>query len=194
MALAVTIGFADFVLTVGDGDTPEVFTAPCAFNSRALNLTKNLNEIVVPDCADEAKPGWIVRDPLSVSWDIAGEGLLDEGSINTWDSWFMQTDAKNVKLSITRTGDTLVYSGKAHLQSFNRTANRGEELTYSVAISGSGALSRTPAIPVTAGASFMDAAEDTAAYMEMREARRARHAAADRPAVKHSKAKAKEPA
>jgi hypothetical protein len=196
MALAITIGFADFVLEIGDGATPtEVFTAPCAFNSRALNFTKNLNEIVVPDCDDEEKPGWIVRDPLSISWEVSGEGLLDEGSIDTWDEWFLDTAARSVRVVITKTSGTLAYGGKAHLQSFNRTATRGEELSYNVAIVGSGALQRTPALPLAMGAtSFMARAEDTAAYMERREARKARHAAAGQPEVKHSKAKTKEPA
>jgi Phage tail tube protein len=195
MALVKPIGFADFVLTLGDGATPtEVFAAPCAFSARALNLTKNLNEIVVPDCSDENKPGWIVRDPLSISWDITGEGLLDEGSIDTWDEWFLQTGSKSVKVTMTTTTGTIVYTGKGHLQTWNRTAARGEELTYSVAIAGSGVLTRTPPAVMMTGASFMDTAGDTAEYMEMREARRARHA--EPPVVKHSKTKekTKEPA
>jgi hypothetical protein len=190
-ALAVGIPFQYFFLTIGDGATPEVFTKPCAFNSRALNFTKNLNEIVVPDCNDEDAAGWIVRDPLSLSWDISGEGLLDEGSIDLWDAWFLQSETKNVRIglypSTTPTGN-LVYQGAAHLQSFNRTANRGEFVMWNCAIMGSGPLIRTPE-PAVMGASVMDSAEDTVAFMERQAARRA---SARAPEVKHSRSKAKD--
>jgi hypothetical protein len=191
MAAVKPIGFEDFVLTLGDGATPtEVFTAPCAFAARALNFTKNLNEIIVPDCTDESKPGWIHRDPLSITWDITGEGMLDEGSIDTWDEWFLQTAFKNVKVTITKSTGTIVYSGGAHLQSFNRTASVREFLMYNVAIAGTGALTRTPPTVVLAGASFMDSADDAAAFEAQRAANRARRAeAAAQPAKSGKKAK-----
>lgn len=147
MALAVPIPFSKFVVLLGDGATPtEAFSAPCAFSNRALNRTKNLNEIVVPDCDDEDEPGWVDRDPISKSWGISGDGLLDQSSVEVWDAFFEQNDSKNVKVVVTgSTGSVLVtYTGKAHLMAWNETAARGEKVQFSVEMAGDGALTITP--------------------------------------------------
>jgi len=195
MALALVVAFDGFVLTVGDGASPEVFTAPCAFSSRALNLTKNLNEIILPDCDEEAKAGWIVRDPLSMSWDVTGEGILDEGSIDIWDEWFLEsTSSRHIQITITTDTGDLVYLGRAHLQTWNRTAEAHNFLRYNVAIAGSGPLTRTPAPAGTVGSSFMDSAAETEAFMDRRERSRARRAEAKPAPAKARASKAREPA
>lgn len=145
MALAVPFPFSKFVVLIGDGATPtEVFEAPCAFQSRSLNRTKNLNEIVIPDCDDEDAAAWIDRDVVSMSWSITGDGMLDELSRPVWDFLFIDTESRNVKVVVTRsTGGTFTYAGKAHLTTWNESASRGEKVMFSVELQGDGPLTVT---------------------------------------------------
>lgn len=144
MALAKTIKFSDFVVLLGDGATPtEAFAAPCAFNNRALNRNKNLNENVIPDCDDEDEPSWIERDIVSMSWGISGDGIIDEGSVADWDDFFEQGTSKNVKVILSKSTGAVTYTGKAHLTTLNYAAGRGERLTFTVEMAGDGRLLST---------------------------------------------------
>lgn len=104
MALPTTITFGQFKLYLGDGGGSEVFVAPCSFASRALSLSKDLADTVLPDCADSDLPTWVVRDAVSKSASINGEGVMDRGSLATWRQWFEQTGGKNCRLEIAGTG------------------------------------------------------------------------------------------
>lgn len=141
MALAKTIRFSDFVVLLGDGAAPEVFTAPCAFSNRALNRTKNLNEIVIPDCSDEDLPAWIQRDVVSMSWGVSGDGVLDDAWVAKWDDFFALGTSKNIKVVMYKSaGATTTFTGAAHLTTLNFSAARGERVTFTVELAGDGEL------------------------------------------------------
>lgn len=141
MAQASVISFSKFRVLLGDGASPETFTAPCGFNSRALNRLKNLNEVVIPDCDDEDAAAWIGRDVASLSWGVTGEGVLAEESIEMWEDFFDSTASRNVRVEIELpTQAMLVKEGRAHLSTFNVAANRGEKATVNVELAGDGEL------------------------------------------------------
>lgn len=147
MTLAKTIKFSDFRVLVGDGDTPEVFSAPCAFMARAFNRNKTFQEVSIPDCTDEDLPGWVNRDPLTKSWGVTGDGMMDEGSIAMWDNWFLDAAERSVTILITKSDVTNIqYSGKGHLQTLTYQANRAERLMFSIEIVGDGPLSESPPV------------------------------------------------
>lgn len=142
MAQATAISFAKFRILLGDGGSPEVFTAPCGFNSRSWDRTKNLNEVDVPDCADEDKPADVGREVRSLDWTVSGEGLLVEESVATWEAFFASNLSRNVQLELQFPGGvgTLRKRGKAHLGKFTITGNRGDKVTAAIELSADGAL------------------------------------------------------
>lgn len=145
MAQASVISFSKFRVLLGDGASPEQFAAPCGFNTRALNRSKNLNEVTVPDCDDEDAPAWVARDIVSLTWGVTGDGVLAEESIEMWEDFFDSTSSRNVRIEIELpTQAMLVKEGRAHLSTFNTAGNRGEKVTVSVELAGDGALVIVP--------------------------------------------------
>lgn len=142
MAAATTIKFSKFRVLLGDGASPETFTAPCGFNSRSFNRSKTLNEISEPDCDDEDDPAWVGRDVVSLSWNVTGEGVLPEESVQMWEDFFNSSSSRNVRLELIYPGSvgTIAYVGKAHLQTYGIGANRGEKVTKNIDLQGDGSL------------------------------------------------------
>jgi hypothetical protein len=141
MVAAAVISFSKFRVLLGDGASPEVFSAPCGFNSRALNRAKNLNEVVIPDCDDEDEPAWVGREIVSLTWGVTGDGVLAEQSIEMWEDFFDSTVSRSVRVEIDLpTQATLTKEGKAHLSTFNIVGNRGEKVTVNIELAGDGAL------------------------------------------------------
>jgi len=140
MAQATVIGFSKFKVELGDGETPEVFTAPCGFLARALNQSKNLSEIDIPDCTDEDAPSWVGREVRSMTWNVSGEGVLPEESIEEWEAFWDSSTSRSVKVTLEYPTTQVVKTGKAHLETYNQTVNRGEKLSKNIVLQGDGAL------------------------------------------------------
>jgi hypothetical protein len=142
MAAATTITFSKVRVLLGDGASPEVFTAPCGFNARAFNRSKNVNEVVVPDCDDEDAPAWVGRDVISLTWNITGEGVLAQESVESWEEFFNSNSSRMVRVEFEFGGSVglIAYEGAAHLTTYNLGANRGERATINVELQGDGAL------------------------------------------------------
>ena len=47
MALPTTARPGSFIIALGDGGDPEVFTAPCGFTSKAFSFARNLSEVQI---------------------------------------------------------------------------------------------------------------------------------------------------
>jgi len=145
MTLARTISFSKVRLLLGDGSSPEQYSAPCGLNSRALNRTKNLNEVNIPDCDDEDAPAWVGREVQTLSWGVTGDGVIAEQSIEMWEDFFNGSTSKSVRVEIELpTQAMLAYEGKAHLSNFTMGANRGEKATVTIELAGDGALVPVP--------------------------------------------------
>lgn len=148
MAKATVISYAMFRIKLGDGNSPEVFSAPCGLNTRALNRLKNLSEIDIPDCTDEDAPASVGREVRSTDWNISGEGVLAAESVSVWEDAFNTIESINVLIEIEFPDSppgTIMYTGRAHLSTYNITGNRGEKVTAQIELQGDGAL--TPYTP-----------------------------------------------
>ena len=65
MTQATTYPFSKFLVKIGDGAAPEVFTDPCGLTSKGFTRTANLNDTNIPDCDDPDAPSWLGRDVVS---------------------------------------------------------------------------------------------------------------------------------
>lgn len=76
------------ILKVGDGASPEVFTARCTINStRGIEWTNNVIEDTEIDCDAPDDPGWVTRETDTLSCQVTGEGRAhgpDIGYLITW--------------------------------------------------------------------------------------------------------------
>lgn len=143
MAQPTTARFGKFKIELGDGATPEVFSAPCGFTSKSLTLMKNLQEVNIPDCADPDAVAWVGRDAASLSASVSGEGVLASESVETWLDAFEDTESVNVRITITFATKVVQWVGKMHLSTFTPSADQGGRVTASVEMQSDGELVRT---------------------------------------------------
>jgi len=143
MAAPVTTKFGKFRVMLGDGNSPEQFAAPCGFTSKSLTLTKNLNEVNIPDCDDPDAVAWVGRDAVTLSMQVSGEGVLASESVETWLAAFESEAPVNVRVEIEFPAKTIVWEGFMHIATFNPSAEQGGRVQISVEMQSDGEMVRT---------------------------------------------------
>lgn len=143
MAQPTTARFGKFKIELGDGESPEVFAAPCGFTSKSLTLTKNLTEVNIPDCDDPDAVAWVGRDAESLSAAVSGEGVLASESVDTWLEAVENVDSVNVKVTIEFAAKTITWLGRMHIATFTPSAEQGGRVTVSVEMQSDGELVRS---------------------------------------------------
>lgn len=141
MAKPTTFPASKLYISLGNGATPtEVFTAPCGLTTRGITLTKNTNDVNVPDCDDPDAPSWVERDVESLSGEASGSGVLAAEALPTWQDAFNSTASRNVRIGISAPAvdNGGYYAGKAHLTSFAVTGELGNKVQVAVTITSDG--------------------------------------------------------
>lgn len=141
MAKPTTFSGSQMLILVGDGASPEVFTAPCGLTTKGLNRTADTADTTVPDCDDPSAPAWTESEVISLSWEASGSGVLASESVQMWETWFASGHSKNVKVHV-KTGANAgrSYAGTALLTAFNVSGERGQKVTVEVTLKGTGVL------------------------------------------------------
>jgi len=143
LAQATTIKGGKIRVMLSNGASPAVYTAPCGLTQRSVTLSKNLNEVTIPDCTDPDKVDWIGRDAASLSMSISGEGVLASESIVAWLDAAESIDSVDVKVEIEFPVTTYIYTGKMQVESLEIGANNGERATISISMQSDGEMVRT---------------------------------------------------
>jgi hypothetical protein len=98
MAEPITLPFSGYLVLLGNGATPEVFTAPCGFIKKALKFSAASSDTIVPDCDNPALPAWTLRNITSLSAQISGSGVLAMENLALWTNWLLSGADKNVQV------------------------------------------------------------------------------------------------
>lgn len=144
MAKPTTENFADFVVLIGNGATPEVFVAPCGFTQKALKLTAQSSGTILPDCDDPTAPAWTARAVTALDGQVSGSGVLAQESDDLWIDWFVSGLSKNIKIQ--RAGGT--WTGAAILTELSDSTSlnsEGNRVQRSATIDNDGEWAWTPA-------------------------------------------------
>lgn len=147
MAQPTVATFGKFLVLLGDGASPEVFSAPCGFTERSFELKADTSSTQVPDCDDPDAPAWEDKDVSTLSSTITGQGVMALEALPTWRAWYFSGAAKNVRVQLalpTGKGPGY-YQGAAVLTSLKHDSNIGEKCKLSVNIENTGAWSWVPA-------------------------------------------------
>lgn len=121
MAKPHTVRFKDFIIAIGDGQSPETFGAPCGLTGKGIVFVANTSDVNVPDCDDPEAPAWVERDVVSLSSEVSGSGVMDEDFQATWWAWYESATTRNVRIS---SGDYR-YEGAFLLTNFGLNAELG---------------------------------------------------------------------
>jgi hypothetical protein len=142
MARATTIKSGMFRVLLGSGSSPIVYASPCGFTQRSLTLTKNLEEVNIPDCDDPDSIDWIGRDATSLSMSISGEGVLAEESVEDWLDAFENVNSVPVKVELEFPTKTITWTGYMHVESLEMGAANGGRATNNVSMQSDGEMTR----------------------------------------------------
>jgi len=148
MAKPKTLKFGMLKIELGDGGSPEVFSAPCGLTQKAFNRTKNLTEVNVPDCDDPDAPTEVERDITSTDWSITGQGVLAGEAVATWDDAYASADSISIKITEVWPAPigTIAYTGKAHLATYEVSSQSGGRAQVNISLQADGGLTRVPAL------------------------------------------------
>ena len=149
MAKPITVAASKMIVKLGDGATPtEVFTAPCGMTTKGLNITKNTNEVNVPDCDDPDAPVWVERGVVSMSAEISESGILAMESLEDWLTFLDSTISRNVQvwLDVPASEHGGHWNGKFLLTGFNVTAEQGNKVQAAVTMQSDGPVAWVPVV------------------------------------------------
>ncbi|MBP7619361.1 MAG: hypothetical protein KA745_00215 [Gemmatimonadales bacterium] len=127
-------------ILLGDGATPEVFSAPCGLTTKGLTIGKGLSEVRIPDCDDPDAPAWIGRDVTDLSIEISGEGLLAAESVARWIAAAYATVPTNAKVEIEFSTGTQTFFGAFHVDNFSINSQAGERVSASFSAKSDGEI------------------------------------------------------
>lgn len=97
MAQAQTIRFGEQALLIGDGATPEVFSAPCGITSLTKSTSTNTSDIDIPDCDDPDLVVWLGIDEVSKRMTLTFSGTIAQQSLALWQEWELDGGLRNVR-------------------------------------------------------------------------------------------------
>jgi hypothetical protein len=140
MAKATTFKFGQFLILIGNGASPEVFSEPCGANSRGFNRTNNMTETETPDCADPDAAAWLERDVKSKTAELPIAGVVASESLDTYDAWYEDGVSKHVRVEM----GTRVWAGYAKLANLNIQGERGGRVNFTASLVSDGPFERVP--------------------------------------------------
>src|SRR5690606_31544391 len=104
--------------------------------------SKTLNSVNVPDCDDPDAAAWEERDVQSMSASINGSGVLAKSAVPIWEAALASTDSIECEVELEYPdGDSDIYTGLFHLESFEVTGALGERVKVSVTMQSDGEIS-----------------------------------------------------
>jgi Phage tail tube protein len=120
------------------------YTSPCGFTSKGVTLSKNLQEVNIPDCADPDAPIWVGRDVISQSATITGDGVAAGESLPDWDDAFMTTAPVPMRVEITYDGlGKKTVEGMFHVDSEAISVEAGGRVNLAINAQSDGAILAT---------------------------------------------------
>lgn len=134
MAAPTTSTFAEFIVKVGDGEAPEVFTTLCGLTSKSLDINNNTAATAVPDCLDEDAPAYEETNITSQTVGIKGTGVFPREKQKFIADWALNGETHNIRVYPGKAiaGDIEYYAGPAILKTLGLSAARGEKVQQSL--------------------------------------------------------------
>ena len=148
MAQGTSVRFGQQVLLIGDGGSPETFSAWCGITSLTKTTNKETGTVNMPDCEDPDLPGWLEIYLISNQMVISGEGTLAQESLPDWDEWDRLGDLRNVRWyrNLTAGSGGGYYVGPAMLTTWEESAESRAPYTFSFGVTFNGKPTWVPAV------------------------------------------------
>lgn len=146
MALPVTMKYGKFRVLLGNGASPEVFTAPCGFTQKSFTRTKELSDVVIPDCDDPDAMAHTARDARSLSASISGSGVMAKSAYPVWVAAYESSESVNCRIEFEWADDDVTtITQRFHLSSLELSADLGDRVQISIQMESDGGYTEVTA-------------------------------------------------
>lgn len=149
MAPVKTLAGSQLLVQVGDGASPEVFSADCLINTdRGIQFQSETNRQTVPDCDAPDTPGWSELTVDGLSATITGSGMLHTTSVPDWDEWFRSGASRNVRVKlngVVKANGGGSWTAPFKLTGWEVSGTRKEKSTASITLESDGVVTWTDA-------------------------------------------------
>lgn len=115
-----------------EAGVPIIYASPCGLTTKNFALTKNLQEIDLPDCDDPDAPAWIARDVQNLSATISGDGVAAAESVPAWNAAAISTDSVPMKVEIEFTTGMKIFTGLFIVDNLTFGAESGGRVTLAI--------------------------------------------------------------
>lgn len=135
------------LVMVGDGGSPEVFTAFCTVNAqRTLVGDAKTNDFIIPDCADPMALAWLAREKISVEYQVTGAGILNTPDVQAFSDWLADPLSHNCQIvvNVDQADGGVIFAGPFHLTHFELTGNRGTKMEATLTLISDGEVLVSP--------------------------------------------------
>lgn len=129
------------LLKVGNGASPEVFTALCTINAaRSIKGTAQTNTFNIPDCADPEAIAWQTIEKVGLSYAVTGAGILNTPDVQDMTDWLASPDAKNcqIVIDVPSSDGGVIFEGPFQLTDFEITGDRGAKMQCTITLASDG--------------------------------------------------------
>ncbi len=139
MALGTTISAVKLLVKIGDGGSPEVFSAPAGIKTKGLQMSLSTGTSTVPDKDNpEVNPAWDLTIGKALSQTITGSGVLEAEDFATWNNWWLSGAAKNCQIKLDQVNFG-TYSGSYYLTDFKLTGSGpGDNVNFDATMKNAG--------------------------------------------------------
>jgi hypothetical protein len=134
------------LIMVGDGGSPEVFTAYCTINAaRTITGEAATNDFNIPDCANPDALGWLAREKVSLSYSLSGAGILNTPDVQVFTDFLADPLSRNCQIvvDVPATDGGVVFAGPFHLTKFEITGDRGTKMEATLDLVSDGEITVT---------------------------------------------------
>ncbi len=137
MAIINPVLGEQLLVQIGDGLSPEAYTAPNMINtSRGISFSTSTETDELIDLADQSAPAVTVRRVKSVDLKIDGAGMVHKADAITWLNWAKSGAVKNVKV----TDGSWTITGPFVLTSFQISGERRKSSECQITLESAGAF------------------------------------------------------
>jgi hypothetical protein len=141
------------LIAIGDGGSPEVFTAYCTVNAaRSIKGDTATNDFNIPDCDNPDALGWLAREKVSISYTLSGAGILNTPDVAVFADFLADPTSRNCQITvdIPAADGGVVFAGPFHLTMFEITGDRGKKMEATITMISDGEVTVTPTATLAA--------------------------------------------
>lgn len=133
------------LLKVGDGASPEGFTAFCSVNAaRGITFSSQTNEFPDIDCDNPEAVAWVATEKTNLSCKVTGAGTLNTPDVDDFFEWQTSSDPKNchIVVDVPSADGGVIFEGAFHLTEFAITGDRGAKMQCSISLASDGEVTK----------------------------------------------------